>query len=375
MKIGVITFHASFNYGSMLQAYALQTYLQREGHEVEIINYRPKKQKTGYPKSVEFSSLHNAKQSIMRLLLAPSTIKPLNQKWHLFDKFMHEKLNLTKEYNTFDELKCANFDYDVLITGSDQIWNTNAFDFSEAYFGTFVNNNHTIKVSYAPSMGPKPEKQNVEYLRSLLKDFKAVSVREERTKDFLVNNGICDNVSIVLDPTMLLDASDYDQLYDDKPLIDGQYIFYYTPGSSPRHEFLQEAAYIGRQWNLPVICDTCYTPKALNNYDNIKSYIATGPIEFLNLIKNATVVCGASFHLIVFSIIFRKNFYCMNGDVDSRLNNLMKTLHLENCIWSIKDKKNNRLEPIVYSDALIDTYSIKKKESVEYIFKALKEYF
>ena len=375
MKIGVITFHASFNYGSMLQAYALQTYLQREGHEVEIINYRPKKQKIGYPKSVEFSSLHNAKQSIMRLLLAPSTIKPLNQKWHLFDKFMHEKLNLTKEYNTLDELKGANFDYDVLITGSDQIWNTNAFDFSEAYFGTFVDNNHTMKVAYAPSMGPEPEKQNVEYLRFLLKDFKAVSVREERTKDFLVNNSICDNVSIVLDPTMLLDASDYAQLYDDKPLIDGQYIFYYTPGSCPRHEFLQEAAYIGKQLNLPVICDTCYTPKALNNYDNIKPYIATGPAEFLNIIKNATVVCGASFHLIVFSIIFRKNFYCMNGDVDSRMNNLMKTLHLENCIWSIKDKNMNRLQPIEYSDDLIDTYSIKKNESVEYIFKALKEYF
>lgn len=50
MHIGIITFHASFNYGSMLQAYALQTFLTKQGHKVEIVNYRTLRQKKGYPK-------------------------------------------------------------------------------------------------------------------------------------------------------------------------------------------------------------------------------------------------------------------------------------------------------------------------------------
>ena len=286
MKIGIITFHASFNYGSMLQAWALQTFLEKQGHEVKIINYRQKSQKTGYDKPITFSSLPNVKRSVKRILLAPATIGSLYRKWNLFDRFMQRWLNLTEEYNTLDELKQAHFGLDVLITGSDQIWNTTVFDFSEVYFGTFVDGN-TMKIAYAPSMGPTPESQDVAYLKKLLNGYKAVSVREERTRNFLEDNSICGNVCVVLDPTMLLDAADYNVLYDKKPLIDGQYVFYYTPGFGPRHEFLREAAYIGKQLGLPVVCDNCYTPGALRGYDNVHPHVATGPAEFLNLLQSS----------------------------------------------------------------------------------------
>lgn len=370
MKIGIITFHASFNYGSMLQAWALQTFLEKQGHEVKIINYRQKSQKTGYDKPITFSSLPNVKRSVKRILLAPATIGSLYRKWNLFDRFMQRWLNLTEEYNTLDELKQAHFGLDVLITGSDQIWNTTVFDFSEAYFGTFVDGN-TMKIAYAPSMGPTPESQDVAYLKKLLNGYKAVSVREERTRNFLEDNSICGNVCVVLDPTMLLDAADYNVLYDKKPLIDGQYVFYYTPGFGPRHEFLREAAYIGKQLGLPVVCDNCYTPGALRGYYNVHPHVATGPAEFLNLVKNATVVCGASFHLMVFSIIFHKDFYCMNGDVDSRMNNLMKTLCLEDRIWSITDKGRNRIAPTEYTAASAEAYLREKSKSQEFLKDAL----
>lgn len=370
MKIGIITFHASFNYGSMLQAWALQTFLEKQGHEVKIINYRQKSQKTGYDKPITFSSLPNVKRSVKRILLAPATIGSLYRKWNLFDRFMQRWLNLTEEYNTLDELKQAHFGLDVLITGSDQIWNTTVFDFSEAYFGTFVDGN-TMKIAYAPSMGPTPESQDVAYLKKLLNGYKAVSVREERTRNFLEDNSICGNVCVVLDPTMLLDAADYNVLYDKKPLIDGQYVFYYTPGFGPRHEFIREAAYIGKQLGLPVVCDNCYTPGALRGYYNVHPHVATGPAEFLNLVKNATVVCGASFHLMVFSIIFHKDFYCMNGDVDSRMNNLMKTLCLEDRIWSITDKGRNRIAPTEYTAASAEAYLREKSKSQEFLKDAL----
>ena len=341
MKIGIITFHAAHNYGSMLQAYALQTFLERNGNIVEIINFRPKSQRKGYPLPVCFNSKHNAKLSLLRLLFAPTTIKPLKQKWELFETFLNQHLHVTEEFHTLEELQKAHFDYDVLITGSDQIWNTKAFDFSEAYFGTFISSNKTRKMAYAPSMGPEPEKQNVDYVKHLLTDFKGVSVREERTKRFLVDNGICKDVELVVDPTMLLEVKDYDSLYDQSPIIKEKYVFYYTPGSV-RHEFLSEASKIGKQLGLPVICDTCYAPGDLKRYDNVRSFTTTGPSEFLNLVKNASFVCGASFHLMVFAILFQKDFCCMNGDVDSRMNNLMKMTGMEDKIWKSDFENINR---------------------------------
>ena len=81
----------------------------------------------------------------------------------------------------------------------------------------------------------------------------------------------------------------------------------------------------------------------LSRYDNVTPYITVGPSEFLNLVKNAKVVCGASFHLMVFSILFNKDFYCMNGDVDSRMNNLMKVCGCEDRIWSVVNTHSNRI--------------------------------
>lgn len=276
--------------------------------------------------------------SFKRIVFSPIEVCKLYRKWYLFNTFLHRYLHLSKEFTSLNDLKGHNFDIDLLITGSDQIWNTDAFDFSEAYFGKFVSD-ETNKIAYAPSMGPEPENQNVSYLKKMLQGYSAVSVREERTKQFLVSNHIFSNVDVVLDPTMLLDGSDYDSLYDKKPLINEDYIFYYTPGGA-RHEFLEIADKLGEKFNLPVIVENSYTPGDLKKYHHIKSYSAVGPSEFLNLVKNAKIVCGASFHLIVFAIIFKKKFFCINGDVDSRLNHLMKITGNQDRIISTKSPIN-----------------------------------
>lgn len=333
MKIGIITFHAAFNYGSMLQAYALQTFLEKKGHQVEIINFRPEIQKKTYSRPLKWNDKGNIILSIKRILFTPVEVLKLYRKWNLFNSFLHEYLHITKEFVSLNSLKEYNFDIDLLITGSDQIWNTDAFDFSEAYFGCFLKSN-IAKVAYAPSMGPSPEKQDVNYLKTLLQGYRAVSVREERTKHFIVDNGIFKDVEVVLDPTMLLEGSDYDSLYDKKPLIKGDYIFYYTLGGA-RHEFLKIAENIGMKYNLPIIVENSYTPGDLKRYKHIKAYTAVGPSEFLNLVKNSKIVCGASFHLMVFAILFKKEFFCINGDVDSRLNNLMRLTGNEDRIISL----------------------------------------
>lgn len=363
MKIGIITFHASFNYGSMLQAWALQGFLAQQGHTVEIINFRTKNQKRIYSRPIRFGNLDSTKRSIKRILMAPGTIVPLNRKFDLFDKFLHNNLQITKEFSSNEELSNYPFDYDYLITGSDQIWNTSASDFEEAYFGTFFNG---IKIAYAPSMGPTPEKLDKLYIKSLLKDYKAVSVREIRTKEFIERNNIFNPVALVCDPTMLIDPNSYDSICQGKPLVKGDYLFYYTPGGV-RHEFLSVASEMGKRLGLPVVCESLYSPGDLKRYDNVTPYAEVGPSEFLNLVKNAKVVAGASFHLMVFSILFHKDFYCLNGDVDSRMNNLMRIAGTENRIWSILSGKNNQWDSPLHYDDIDKNINLLIKTSKEFL--------
>lgn len=368
MKIGIITFHASFNYGSMLQAYALQTFLERNGHEVKIINFRTDKQKGMYPKPLRFNSRNRIKQSFKRILLEPSSIGPLYKKWHLFDQFLNSHLHLTKEFSTEEELNYANLKYDLLITGSDQIWNTDCGDYSDAYFGNFVDNS-TPKIAYAVSMGPHPETKNPNYYKKIVKNFKAISVREERTKDFLEKNGIYNNVEVVVDPTMLLSKNNWDELIGDNPLIKGDYMFYYTP-FGPNYKLLDEGVKIANELDLPIVCDNSYGIRSLKNYTMVRPYSAVGPIEFLNLIKNAKVVCGDSFHLMIFSIIFGKEFYSIGGDVDSRVQNLAKLAGVEDRIWSLTDPSRNKIHP--YDGITSNSLALTKQKSKQFLKSYLK---
>lgn len=331
MKIGIITFHASFNYGSMLQAWALQTYLERLGHEVQIVNYRSRIQRQTYHKPLDFHNVENSLSSCKRLLLYPSSIKPLNKKWHLFDDFLHKELHLTKEYNTVEELENANFDLDLLICGSDQIWNTNAPDSGEVYYGNWFKGR---KISYAASFGQYPEKINMDFVKSQLKNFQSIAVREEQTKKKIEESGLANNIKVVCDPTLLLSANTYETLITDKPLIKGKYIFFYTPVGLP-YEYFAIANHLAEQTGMEVFTEKAYYPRDLKNYPHIHEYLPTGPKEFLNLVKNAIIVCGGSFHLQVFSILFHKEFYCINGDKDARTNNLLCKCGLENRIISL----------------------------------------
>lgn len=333
MKIGIVTFHASHNYGSMLQAWALQMFLTKQGHEVEFINYRSSYQKKMYFKAFEWGNMNAWKSSLKRLFLYPSSFEGLNKKWYLFETFLQNELHHTKEYNTIEQLYQAKLDYELVIVGSDQIWNTDTRECTEAYFANFVN---CPKISYAASFGPDVSRVKVDFIRKHLKGFQALSVREEAGKRFLIENGLANDVKIVCDPTLLLSSHDYDELIDEKPLVEGDYIFFYTPHAVPRAYF-PLANRVGEMLGLPVLTDRAYYPADIGHYDYISNYPEVGPKEFLNLIKNAKLILGGSFHMLVFSLLFHKDFYSINGDVDERTKNLLSKVEMTNRAISLKD--------------------------------------
>ena len=160
MRIGILTYHAAHNYGSMLQAFALQSLLEQRGFNVRILNLRKSIQKKVYAQTLD---IKHPKSFIYRLLKNPVDSVNCQKKWSKFERFIRENLNVTKECKDVQEVRTliSKDSYYAFVVGSDQIWNTACLDFDNSYLLPFEGN--FKKVAYAPSMGPKPVFQNEDF--------------------------------------------------------------------------------------------------------------------------------------------------------------------------------------------------------------------
>ena len=329
-KVGIITFHASHNYGSMLQAYALQQTVLGMGCECEIINFRTERQREFYrPIFSRGSFVDRLKRS---LFYAPYLLA-WKKKQQLFERFLKEKYRLSsKEYSTLEELEAATLDYDVYISGSDQIWNISALDFDWAYFLPFAGSSR--RVAYAPSMGPLPHqltfnREKADKTAELLKSYNHISVREQQTMEIVTQLTDAD-YTVTLDPTLLVESQKWSIMAGEAPLIKGNYIFLYTPWYNA--DVYEEANRMSKTLKIPIVV-SLFHDGALANLKIMRRHyhclLASGPLEFLNLCKFATYTIGKSFHLVAFSILFRKPFFAVNGMEDSRVIDLLKLTGLE----------------------------------------------
>ena len=321
MKIGALTFHGSYNYGSVLQAYALQTYIEKLASqsgircEYEILNYRSPEQKRMYAKP-ELSSVRNV---VRRLMYEPYRGK-LDEQGRKFEAFIDQYLNTTCEFANLEALPSFTEKYDVLLAGSDQIWNVRAKDFSYAYL---FEECKPRKISYAASLGPLEIDWSLydkERYVSDLQEFDRISVREEKSREQLNKVYPTSSCDIHIDPTLLLDSEDWRTLSSGMDVNDGNYILFYC--LEPRAEHLKIAELLSQKIGLPVVA-TRYRGKA--DYFNhfIKLYNA-GPCDYISLIDHAAMVLTSSFHGTAFSILFQKPFFVLDGLADGRIHDLLK---------------------------------------------------
>lgn len=369
-NVAIITFHASHNYGSMLQAYALQNTVSSLGYKVHIINLRTPAQKKIYQPSYRHIRTNNFIKGVLRKIVCLPHIKSLNKKNELFETFLKKELPLTKEYGSANQFGSEFNNYDYYICGSDQIWNTACSDFDWAYFLNFTQQGH--KISYATSMGPTPFNdsniKNKLQIKELVSQIDAVSVREAGTADF-IGELTGKTPDIVLDPTMLLTANQWTaKLPEDnkkKP-----YIFVYTPHYNLAVYETAKAA--SRISGLPVI-NSNFIPKAQISY-NFKSEFATGPWEFLQLIKNAELVISGSFHAVLFSILFNRPFYAVNGMKDSRMANILSKMNMtDRAIVPADITSLNKSDLLNVDFSLVDNVLSKEREqSINFLKNALK---
>lgn len=318
MKAGILTYHAAHNYGSNLQAYALQKTISKLGVDCEIINFRTERQKDQYAPLTKRKGFKYVLKNMYFLL----NYKNRKEKYLLFERFIDEKLVKSKEeYTTLEELNERTPVYDYYISGSDQIWNTKPNDFDMAYYLPFVKQGK--KIAYAPSFGPIGEIDRSDEIKKCLEKYDFISVREENGVQ-LVRKMIGECPKIVLDPTLLLNKEEWNEIIGE-PIVKDKYIFFYTLFANK--EMIEMCKMISRKMQLPIIISNIS-----NQYEVFSRFVKktkTGPLEFLSLIKNAELVLTSSFHGTVFSVLLEKDFFAINGMEDKRISTLLSGLNLE----------------------------------------------
>ena len=342
-KIGIITLSASDNCGSLLQTFALQSVLkERYGYDVEIINFISRESDRVYRMFPDNFYLHPKKTFF--------TIKhflSIYRQRKGYQLFRERYLNLTQEiYTNVEKMQEICNNYDVLIAGSDQVWNINMADFSTAFFLPWKGT--ARKIAYAASLGATKNILGKEKnrIKLWLEDFYAVSVRETMGKSTLEDLGI-KNISVTADPTLLVSQETWNEILPER-LIESEYIFYYS-WSYPDKEMHNLVREFGKSKKLDVYVINSskwynFRPKDFC----FKLYKDSGPLVFLNLMKHAKYVFVQSFHGVVFANIFKKSYFLLNekenGAVDFRIQHLITSLCQQNRIVHDMAGINNSID-------------------------------
>ena len=371
-KIGIMTFHASYNCGSILQGMALQNILQNKfNKESEIIDFSNEGQQKVY--SVMYKKL--TLKNIAKNILCIPGIKMIKKHYEEYEKYIRSHFVLSeKSYSKESELHGIEKNYSMLIAGSDQIWNTKCDDADPAYFLSFAKN--IKKIAYAPSLGATNilEIENAEEYKKYLDDFNYLSAREHNGKKWLEE--LTDrNVELVLDPTLLLTKEEWEKYIEKDIGIKGDFIFYNAISyNKENNEKIQEKK---KKNNLKVIIIDAkqWYIKRLYKYKNFVLSDYTGPNAFLYLMKNSKYVITTSLHGAAFSSIFNKQFAYVNrkkhNPADDRAKSMLTLLNALDRFKHIDDINIELLNTPIDYKKIEEDKKVLKEKSLKYLEGAI----
>ena len=369
MKIGLITFHNSYNCGSMLQTYALQYVLKKMSNDVEIFDFSNQGQRDLY--SI-FSHKINLKSTIKNVLIL-LCYKRIQKNFLSYENFKKKYFSLSNR-KYLDSKSLTENGCDIIITGSDQVWNITIEDGDDAYFLPWVTK--ARKIAYSPSFGARNILENSEEperYSAYLKSFHRISIREDNGRKW-IKDLIGLDVPVIIDPTLLLERECYDNISSKVLNLPNKYIFYYSPSYLlPINDLVEK---ISKKYNLPVIAfntKSFYTKGMFLTRMSLPS--VENPSTYLYLIKHATMVITTSFHGTIFSSIYNKCFWIVkNGNMfktDDRVPTLVRTLDLEDRV--IEMQYNDTFDYLKEKD-YSTYYQLLKKErekAINYLKEAL----
>ena len=390
MKTATVTWITYNNYGTLLQAYALQKQLELLGYENVILNdsqilkeYFAAKRKSASPAQLVPAAVRETKsQRILRILKNPGALlrrllartDPVryafpyegSQKACLY--FKKEALNI--RHDIFPEdLDRLNGDCDAFIAGSDQIWSVFDSIFNPYYYLDFARGK---KIAYAPCMGTDkiPEK-TAEKIRELLADFSAISAREEVSARQL-SEITGREAAWVCDPTLLHDRTFWTDFTKDIPTRKKKYLLCYFLESRPW--YFARAKVLAKQLGLKIRLIP-------SRWEHLRSqYVideAVGPREFVALFRDAAYVLTDSYHGSIFSVLFEKDFqYLLRFAPDDpasqniRIQSLFGRLGLNDRIVT---EETDSVQIFMEYGPIWGKLEIFRRESKQYLQQCLKQ--
>ena len=320
MRVGIVTFHCSYNFGSALQAYALLRLVESRVGEAQVIDYRGR----DYYKYYRLFRIARPETMVDNLLGLRGNIKRKDA----FERFIGERLNLTSSsYNFRDEERMTELadEFDCFICGSDQIWNLDCTRGPVGpYFLSFAGCKR--RIAYAPSLAhtsfsPKNfTEADRRYIGEQLDKFTAVSVREASTVSLfqpLTNK----TIDVCLDPTLLVNVEEYRTIAVRAP-VEGSFVFAYMLEENP--VVMKQAERVARLLGVRLVY---VSPRNRRLGVPSTNLYGIGPSEFLDLIARAACVVTNSFHATVFSLLMETPFQTVTtGASGSRMCDLLSSL-------------------------------------------------
>lgn len=365
-KVGIITFHNVPNYGAFLQAYALQTKLSNLDYDNVIINYiNPDITNRYMP--IDITNFLTLVKSFVKIFIKPQRVI----RYYIFQEQISKYMVLTDKIKLKNDVINEFKKFDVLITGSDQVWNSDITNGLSDIYTLNINDRNIKKISYAASVGNKiSENQGYLFEKKLL-NLNHISVREKTTKQELKKIIKDKDIFEVIDPTLLLRRAEWDSIISNinRNNFDNKYIFIYE--LTPNDEFEKIVNTIQSKTGLPIYCLST-NRKA---YKNCKYKDLSTPFEFVNYIKNAEYIVTTSFHATVFSIIFNKKFWVVpHKTTGSRVTDLLKKLDISNrAVNSLEDfKKLDFDEDIDYKNAN-KILEKEREKSINWLIDAIEK--
>lgn len=372
-RIAIVTWTKWNNYGTILQSYALYKAIQKMGFDVKVLNDKLISStdcviKFGIP--TKYTYYKNIIKSIFFNRDPISRIVYKREK--ICNRFKHKCIQYHTKHVDYKHLYLLEKDFEAFICGSDQIWTPNDDFFDPYYFLEFVKNKP--KIAYAPSIGTStyPENKRV-IVAKMLKSFNSISVREETGQKIL--KSLTDKpVQLCLDPTLLLNGNEWvNQLHLSKQEKLSNYALCYFIGEADWYRYKVER--ICKEKHLKKIV----IPWLRKDIANIQKsdLIVPNPVDFLNLILNASYVFTDSYHGFIFSLQLHKDVFVFarfSDDDTSSQNSRVKDLCTKLILrqrYINKDDEINLNNKINYHNVDATLYKLRK-ESLLYLQQALK---
>ena len=365
-KVGIITFCNCMNYGAELQAFALQKKLNLLGADAEVLYIEKEKWALQGSYQMILKAIRKRFQmfgiregtlktvALIKDKLAVRKADKLNRdkqshRAEIFDSFFKNYIRHSVKYYTLDELREGKLDvhYDVMVAGSDQIWNYMQTHYLDVFFLDFVNRLNTKKVSYAASFSVDniPIAFQTKY-KKLIENMDTLSVRELRGLR-IVSQLSDKKAELVLDPTLLFTAKEWVEMVANSNYMksDNKYVVIYTLSGSKY--IYKLAKKIGIQLGVGVV--NIKSDYVKNKEEGIVHLYDVGPREFISIFSHAVYVITDSFHGTAFSINFNIPFTTLLNPVSNLNSRVLSILELTNTmdrlIYDVGDNcEPNKLE-------------------------------